>query len=351
MKALVPIVMPPLSAVYGAITRARLKLYERGTFHASRLDAFVISVGNMTTGGTGKTPLVEWLALALAREGRQVCILTRGYGRANAAQRVLVSDKENVLATPEQAGDEAFMLADKLKGIAAVISDADRVSAGRWAQRHFGSDTLLLDDGFQHLRVYRDLNIITVDATNPWGGRKLLPFGSLREPLSGMARADCIVLTRTEQVSSTNGMVSELKKFSGGRPVFLSEMRTRRITLLGEKASQDPHLAPQNPIAAFCGIGNPQSFFKQLESKGYQLAMTRAFSDHHPYDQGDVHSLIQDAKHLGVGSLVTTAKDAVKLSSLDFELPCFVLEIEIVINDEERLMAEVRQSIPKLDPL
>src|SRR6185312_5932949 len=129
MKALESIVLPPLSAVYGAITRTRLALYERGTFRSSELEAPVISVGNITTGGTGKTPLVEWLARKLVNEGRKVCILTRGYGRSDAKHRVVVSDGQQIRATPDEAGDEAFLLATKLKSLVSVISDADRVAA------------------------------------------------------------------------------------------------------------------------------------------------------------------------------------------------------------------------------
>src|SRR5258708_916329 len=133
MKALAPIVLPPLSALYGAVIRARLLLYRRGTFRTMRLNRPVISVGNLTTGGTGKTPLVEWVARTLATEGRKVCILTRGYGRPNPDRRVLVSDGKTILSTAHEAGDEAFLLATNLQGLAAVISDADRVSAGEGA--------------------------------------------------------------------------------------------------------------------------------------------------------------------------------------------------------------------------
>ncbi len=345
MKALEPIVLPPLSALYGVITRARLALYGRGTFRVSELEVPVISVGNITTGGTGKTPLVEWLARRLVGEGRKVCILTRGYGRTNSGRRVIVSDAQKVLATPDEAGDEAFLLASKLKSLVAVISDADRIAAGKWAISQFGVDTLLLDDAFQHLRVHRDLNIITVDATNPWGGGHLLPFGSLREPLSGLERADCILLTRTEQIDTTDGIVTRLSKLSRGRPVFLSQMQTRGFSSVVNLDVLDSTTSPENPIAAFCGIGNPKAFFHQLQSEGCQLALTRAFPDHHSYNQAELRSLVQEAKKAGARGLVTTAKDAVKLSSFDFEIPCYVLEIEIAIDDEERLMEIIRQSV------
>src|SRR5688572_16050197 len=161
------IVLPPLSLLYGAVTRTRLSLYRRGTFQTTKLERPVISVGNITTGGTGKTPLVEWVSRVLAAHGKQVCILTRGYGRKDPHLQVIVSDGYGVLASPADAGDEPYLLATKLSGLAAVISSADRIAAGREAIKDFGADCFVLDDGFQHLRVARDLNMVTIDATNP----------------------------------------------------------------------------------------------------------------------------------------------------------------------------------------
>src|SRR5688500_192500 len=185
MTASSAILLSPLSSLYRAVTQARLTAYKRGLFEVTKLAAPVISIGNLTTGGTGKTPLVEWVCRVLARDKRKVCILTRGYGRANPGVRVVVSDAFTVLATATEAGDEPFLLAQNLKGLAAVISDADRAAAGKWALENLGAEVLVLDDGFQHLGLARDLNILTIDATNPWGGGRLLPYGSLREPRSG----------------------------------------------------------------------------------------------------------------------------------------------------------------------
>jgi tetraacyldisaccharide 4'-kinase len=335
MKALAPIVLPPLSALYGAISKARLSLYQRGALNVSRLDAKVVSVGNLTTGGTGKTPLVEWLAQTLHDDGRRICILTRGYGRSNAKRRVIVSDGSRVMATPEEAGDEPFLLATNLVNKAAVVSDPDRVAAGRWAISEFGIDTFILDDGFQHLRLHRDLNILAIDATNPWGGGQLLPYGRLREPLSGVARADCILLTRTEHVEDAAQIVRRVESLCPGRPVFLSKMIKRRFTPAN----------PENPTMAFCGVGNPDSFFQQLRTEGLELAATRVFPDHHPYSGQDVESLTVEAKQAGARSLVTTAKDAVKLTTFDFELPCHVLEIEIGIENDIAFRELLRKSL------
>ncbi len=342
MNPLVPIVLPPLGALYGAITRARLSLYRNGTFRTVGLERPVISVGNITTGGTGKTPLVEWVARVLAADGNKVCILTRGYGRNNPDRRVLVSDGKAVFATAAEAGDEAFLLATNLKGIAAVISDVNRVSAGEGAIKHLNAECFVLDDGFQHLRIARDLNIVTVDATNPWGGGNLLPYGRLREPLSSLRRADCIVITRANQVEKIQPLLEELAQLTGGRPMFRSHMQTIRLASL---MGSSPTEMKTQRSAAFCAVGNPHSFFDHLRREGLELLLEKVFPDHHTYTQKDIDSLIHAAVKAGAEELITTAKDGVKLQSLEFVIPCYVLEIEISIEDEEKLHALIRKAM------
>jgi len=327
MKSLL---LPPLSALYGAVTRTRLSLYQRGTFHTTKLERPVISVGNMTAGGTGKTPLVEWIAKTIAREGKKTCILTRGYGRENPQRQVVVSDGETILVTPNEAGDEPYLLATKLLGCAAVISNADRISAGRYAIENFSSDCFVLDDGFQHLRLARDLNIVTIDATNPWGSGKnpwgrgqLLPYGRLREPLAGLSRADCVVLTRCDQAENTDVLSNQIRDLIRGGPVFESTMQPVK------------NLFPTGPVAAFCAVGNPQSFFAELSHARYDVVLQKTFADHHAYSQRDADDLVRAAINAGATSLITTAKDAVKLRTLSFSLPWHVLEIEIAVQNQD----------------
>lgn len=321
-------ILPPLSALYSAVTRTRLSLYERGTFRTTKLDRPVISVGNMTAGGTGKTPLVEFVSKTLAATGKKVCILTRGYGRQNPERQVVVSDGSAILTTPTEAGDEPYLLATNLLGLAAVISNADRISAAHDAIEVFGTECFILDDGFQHLRLARDLNIVTVDATNPWGNGEragqLLPHGRLREPLSGLSRAGCVVLTRCDQTNNLDPLRDQIRDLIHDRPIFESIMRPSRPQ------------NPTHPVAAFCAVGNPASFFEQLRNSGYELVIEKAFRDHHTYTQKDVDALIDTATRAGAAGLITTAKDAVKLRSLSFSIPYSVFEIEIAIKDEER---------------
>jgi tetraacyldisaccharide 4'-kinase len=328
------IVLPPLSILYGAVTRTRLSLYRRGTFHTTKLQQPVISVGNITTGGTGKTPLVEWVARTLAAKGKKVCILTRGYGRKDPHLQVIVSDGYGVLASPNEAGDEPYLLATNLTGLAAVISSADRIAAGQEAIKDFGSDCFVLDDGFQHLRLARDLNIVTIDATNPWGGGTLLPYGRLREHPEGLSRADCAVITRCDQVKNLDALGKEIERLTGGRPIFYSQMRASRVSSLKNGPGT---LASPARVAAFCAVGNPTSFFEQLHRAGYELALARSFPDHHVYSQDEIDSIIRAAQETGATALITTAKDAVKLRALSFSIPCYVLEIEISIENGEEL--------------
>jgi tetraacyldisaccharide 4'-kinase len=331
MKSLL---LPPLSALYGAITKTRASLYQRGTFKTARLHRPVISVGNITTGGTGKTPMVEWVARVVASSGRKVCILTRGYRRENPGQRVLVSDGATLSATPAEAGDEPFLLAKNLIGVAAVISDADREAAGLGAIKHLGTECFVLDDGFQHLRLARDLNIVMIDATNPWGGGSLLPYGRLREPLEGLKRADCVVVTRSDQVNELEPLIKELARLTGDRPVFRSRMETVGFASLNETAqsSQLP-----TSLAAFCALGNPPAFYEQVRRSGINLTLEKSYTDHHSYNQADIDTLVQAAKQSGAEGLITSAKDAVKLGNLETPIPCFVLEIEMKIENEAEL--------------
>ena len=342
MNPLASLILPPLSAIYGVATRARIRGYQRGWLPVSKLSAPVISVGNLTTGGTGKTPLVEWVCKTVVGEtGKRVCVLTRGYGRVDPRSQVAVSDGNKLLASERQAGDEPFMLAQNLLGIAAVISNPDRLSAGEWAIKNLGTEVFVLDDGFQHLRLARNLDIVTIDATNPWGGGTLLPYGRLREPRDGLSRADCIVVTRSEQVADQGSLIESLRRFAGTTPVFSSRMTTSGIRMLNGERVTDESLRPQ-PVAAFCGVGNPESFFKQLRQEGYAPVFTRAFNDHHNYDQADLTQLTKVAKDHGAHGLITTAKDANKLTSLQIDLPCYVLEIKVSIDDESPLVKMIQ---------
>lgn len=333
------IVLPPLSALYGAIVKARLGAYQRGIISRSRLPVPVISVGNITAGGTGKTPMVAWICRVLRAAGSQPCVLTRGYQR-DSSKRVLVSDGKTVLATLREAGDEALLLARELKGVAAVVCDANRVTAGEWAQAELKADVFVLDDGFQHLQLERDLNLLLIDASDPWGGGKLLPSGRLREPLEQIKRADAVVLTRVDDLMQGAELVDQVKALVDC-PVITSTMRVKGFLALSNGSDSKP----DEPVAAFCGVGNPGSFFRQLEKLGFIPVLQKPFRDHHDYTQADINQICRDAQNRGARALITTAKDAVKLEQFDFKLPVHALKIEVELHQPPELVELIHQTI------
>jgi tetraacyldisaccharide 4'-kinase len=342
------VALTPLSGLYGVAMKARRAFYRRGLFRVHKIGVPVISVGNITTGGTGKTPLVEWIARALARRQKRVCILTRGYGRQRPGSRVLVSNGVEIFADARDAGDEPLLLAERLKGEAAVICDADRVAAARWATENLGTDLFILDDGFQHLRLARDCNIVAIDATNPWGNRRLFPAGNLRESPHQLARADGIVITRADDVTRAAALKSEIDQLSKGRPVFLSRMRIagwRKLSGELKDSSVWANELKSGPVAAFCGVGNPESFFALLRRAGHTLCHTRVFPDHHYYSQEEINALVSQSAKRGAHALLTTAKDEVKLRSLRVELPCYVVEGAIEIEGESKFLASIDEAI------
>lgn len=339
--------LAPLSALYGAAVRARASLYRKGVLRQERAEAPVVSVGNITAGGTGKTPLVEWFARALAREGLRPCVLTRGYGRKDERARVVVSDGQRILADAREGGDEPRLLAEKLLGKASVVSCADRASASRWAFENLASNVFVLDDGFQHLRLARDFDVIALDATSPWGGGRMLPLGRLREPREALKRADCIIVTRADLAQNLESLREEVARItSAGGRIFEARARTVALRSLADDAKTDEaKLKAVQPFAAFCATGNPKAFFAHLRAEGFALASTRAFRDHHVYKQEDVTKLAREAVEAGAHAFLTTAKDAVKLRGMRFELPVYIIEIEMEIADEGALLELLRKAI------
>jgi tetraacyldisaccharide 4'-kinase len=343
MNEAATIALTPLSVVYGLGVRIRNGLYRRGIRKAHDVGAPVISVGNLTTGGTGKTPLVELLALRMARDGRRVCVLTRGYSRKTTG-RVLVSDNEVILADVNDAGDEPLLLAESLRGRAAVVCDKNRVAAAQWAIGNLGSQIFILDDAFQHQQIQRTVNILVIDATNAFGNGKLLPAGILREPRTELRRADCIVITRADESGDLEQLRGQIEEIAGSKPIFTSSIRLSDVSSPDQNSAADV-IERELPVAAFCGIGNPNSFFDLVRREGFDLVFNRTFRDHHSYTQSDINQLVRDASARGAQALVTTTKDAVKLRSLAFDLPCYVVDASMQIEEAERLFQFINQLI------
>lgn len=331
--------LSPLGWLYGKIINTRNSLYQKGSLKSYSLGVPTISVGNITVGGTGKTPLVAFAAEVLAEKGEKVCIISRGYKREDENKRVLVSDGKNILADVRNAGDEPLELANKLLGKAFVISDANRVEAGIWAKQTFGITAFVLDDAFQHLKVKRDLDIVTIDATNPFGNGKTLPAGILREPLENLNRADLIIITRANLSEEIEKLKVKIKNYNPDCPIITASNKTSDLTKLKDsnKKLTTYHLPLTTKSLAFCALGNPNNFFAQLKNEDFNVVQTEKFPDHYFYTQKDIENLEALAKKNDAKALLTTAKDAVKLQDLTFEIPCYVAHSKLVFDNEKKL--------------
>lgn len=339
-----------LSWVFSGATQARLWLYQRRILHDRPLGCLVVVVGNLTVGGTGKTPVVEKFARALRDRGRKVAILSRGYKskspplwrrawwaltHAEPPPPRVVSDGVNVLLDSEQAGDEPYMLACNLPGV-VVLVDKNRVKAGEHAIRRFGCDTLLLDDGFQYLPLKGSLNLLLVDKTNPFGNGHLLPRGILREPIKHLRRANYILLTKSDGRRDPE-LERVLAEHNPGADVIECAHRPRYLRRLGAPAdSPDARRSLDylrgRRVLAFSGIATPESFEKFLRDLGANLVARERYLDHYRFVDDDFADLFSLARREGAECLVTTEKDAVRISErVSCPLPIYYLRLEIEI--------------------
>jgi len=353
-----------LSFVFDGIVRARCWLYQQRIFRNQPLGVPVVVVGNLTVGGTGKTPIVEKFARSLALRGRHVAILSRGYkSRAEPSYRRLwrwishgenpppkvVSDGQQVLLDSAEAGDEPFMLARNLPGV-VVLVDKNRVKAGQYAIKKFGSDILLLDDGFQYLSLRGQHNVLLVDKTNPFGNHHLLPRGILREPVQHLRRASYVFITKSE--SQADGELREtIRQYHpeveviecAHRPTYLHSINngSTRLSLDDLRGRR---------IAAFSGIATPESFEKILRSLGAEIGYNKRFLDHHRFTPEELERFFTRALDAKADLIVTTEKDAVRLpSDLVSPIPLYYLrlEIEILSGDHDFDAAVSRICFPR----
>ena len=314
-----------LSLVYGLFVLGLMKLYQLRPFKAG---CKVISVGNITLGGTGKTTLVEYIARYLSEHGHKVAVLSRGYKKTSR-------DISSVSGDIKQMGDEPYMLSCKLSGI-PVIAGSNRIESAKKAIKEFGVDTLILDDGLQQWRLAKDLEIVTIDATNPFGNSKLLRAGFLRQPLFTLKQADVFLLTQPCLLEGAQLRV-KLEELSPGVLIVESKHTACGFRTLDNTLNVPVDGLKSKPLAAFCGIGNPEGFYNLLISLGVDLKMFLKFEDHHPYSQADLNLIISAAKEKGAQMIVTTEKDAVKLMALDFAgYPLLVLTVKLTITNNER---------------
>jgi tetraacyldisaccharide 4'-kinase len=301
---------------YGAVARLRAFLYYWGWFTQWRLPVPVLSVGNLTLGGTGKTPVVIMLTDWLLAQGNRVAILSRGYRRTGTAQYLLVSNGEKVLVGPNEAGDEPFMMAQRCpKAIVAV--GADRHELGDWILNRFPVDCMVLDDGFQHLGLYRDVNILLVDATDAEGLEAMTPAGRLREPLRAAARATAIVITRADVPAQVTELSRRLKDTLGFIPEPIQVVfRPESLVSVTTGASKPLSWFKEKTALLCSGVGHAGSFRSLVERIGIKILDEVVYHDHHAYTSQDVEQLNARAAELRVELVVTTEKDACKLASL-----------------------------------
>jgi tetraacyldisaccharide 4'-kinase len=291
----------------------RNQRYDRGRAAVHRVPAAVVSVGNLTLGGTGKTPMVEWIAGRIHRQGVRVAIVSRGYG-----------------AGPSGVNDEALELAQRLPDVPHV-QNPDRVRAAERAIGEFGCELIVLDDAFQHRRLARDLDIVLLDALEPFGFGHVFPRGTLREPAAGLRRAQVVALARGELLppDQRERIREEVHRLSP-QALWLETTHAPRALRAADGSETPLDALKGQSVAAFCGIGNPAGFRHTLAACGYEVAGFREFSDHHRYAPADVAALVARARRLDAAALVCTCKDLVKLRGCDFgTIPLWAISIEL----------------------
>jgi tetraacyldisaccharide 4'-kinase len=321
-----------LSLIYSRAVKARLSLYSRGLLPAKKLPCRVISVGNITVGGSGKTPMTIFLADYLRKKGCRTVVVSRGYGNTLKGGIGVVSDGTKTILTPRKGGDEPYLMSKRLKGVPVVVG-GDRYSAGLAAIGRFDPHCIILDDGFQHLRLKRDLNILLFDSSRGIGNGHLLPRGILREPLDGIGRADLVMI---------KGNGKEGFAPAGDLPTVSFRYRPAGLVSLGGER-EDVSLLQGKRVIAVAAIANPSSFVNTLKECGAEVLSTLFYPDHHWYGREDIGRIREEANRFKgrAGMIVTTEKDMVRLGGMAamkrVGLETYALPVEVVIDDMKRL--------------
>ncbi len=310
-----------LSLVYGLAVVLLAGFYR---IRPARFSAKVISVGNITLGGTGKTTLVEYLAEKLNSQGKKIAVLSRGYKRDAAKLGA------------QSIGDEPAMLRRKLPFLQVMV-DKNRVKSAFKATRDYAADTLILDDGLQQWRVFKDLEIVAIDTANPFGNYRMLPAGFLREPLSALRRADIFVLTQVGPDQDTAELCAKLRRINSQALIVESIHKPEafsNVSVSGSSLGLDSFKGKS--VAVFSGIGNPQGFEDCVSSLGIRIAKAFRFADHHDYTQAEIDSIIKAARQINLDTIITTQKDAVKIRELQIRgAAILALDVKLSITKNE----------------
>ena len=327
-------VLAAVAGGYRGLLGARDWLYTRGLLHSHALDCPVVSIGNLTVGGTGKTPAVELAVRTLVDLGHRPGVLSRGYGRRGSGVQV-VADAASIRLDADEAGDEPFLLARRLPGVPVVVGP-NRYEAGRLARARFGITAAVLDDGFQHRTLARNLEIIMARAVTPWGNGRLLPGGPLREPLDGLGRANLIVATGARSLEDAPEVTATVARIAPAVPVLTAvhvptecfESRAMQFVPVSELAGAR--------VVAFAGIGSPTGFRRTLGETAVVVVHFEEFADHHWYTRDDLERLQRRAAEARAHGLVTTEKDWVRLRALPaLKRPLYVLSVRLALTSGE----------------
>jgi 3-deoxy-D-manno-octulosonic-acid transferase len=338
---LAAVILRGISLAYRAWQEIRVAAFGLGLIRSVRMGRPVISVGNLTLGGSGKTPAVLSIGRILLQNGRHPAVLSRGYGGRSSEKIRVASNKSGVKASPDALGDEPCLISERLPEVPVLVSP-DRAAAGRHALEVFHADVLVLDDGYQHLRLNRDLNLLVMDAVEPFGNGYVFPRGILREAARQVRRADAILLTHAADPSVTETLRKFLGKDRPELPIFSS--RHRIVDLVHLDTGEISSLATirQTPVMAVTGIGQPERFFQTLHENESKMALECVYPDHHRYSEKDIEFLEAEARRRDVRRIVTTEKDAVRIRSLGRPLKTWwAARLELVIDDPERFESMV----------
>jgi tetraacyldisaccharide 4'-kinase len=358
-----------LSLLYRAIVEARLALYRNRIFRSHSHGCLVISVGNLTVGGTGKTPVVELLARALQEGGRRVAILSRGYksvprplilrlvDRITKKKAVfiprVVCDGQSLLLDSRTAGDEPFMLANNLRGV-VVLVDRDRVKSGSYAVKEFQSDTLILDDGFQYIRMRHGLEVVLVDRQAPFGNEFMLPRGTLREPPRNLRRATHIFLTKCDG-SDNSAIIARIRRYNRTADIIECAHRPKHLRNLVTGEIKPLEFLRGLRIGSLCGIAVPESFENALRQLGAEIEISKTYADHHRFSPKEIESFIRRCCRRELDAILTTEKDAVRIPRImEPEVPLHYLRVEIEIlagqASWERFVERLKHRQPVMAP-
>ncbi len=344
---LVTVLLLPFSGAYYLGWLLRHFFYRQGWLGRHRLSCRVISVGNLTLGGSGKTPAVAMLAGQLLVRGKRVAVLSRGYRGSLQGKAALVSNGKQILLTPAESGDEPFLLAEKLPS-AVVMIGKQRYAAGKYLLEKFPLDVIILDDGYQHLALNRDLNILLLDATNPFGNGWLFPRGTLREPLAALSRAQAIIITHSDLIPTKelHLLQENLRKRLPQIPIFESCHRADCLIEIKQGKKLPLNWLVGKRVISFAAIANPQKLRDSLTRLGAEVCFHFSFPDHHSYSPNDIIEIEKMAARKDVAAVITTEKDKVRCQQLpNGERPCLALKISLVITSSP---ADWEQFIHKL---